>query len=72
MYILPIFKHVDMTDSFLVYFLIPFIERRTPHCPLPLCMVLAAIVGRIPNRLQATSVPFGVTVCIESAVRGLS
>ncbi len=51
MHILPPFKHVDMTDSFLAYFLIPFIERRTPHCFLPLCMVLAAIVGRIANRL---------------------
>ncbi len=43
MCILPPFEHVAMTDSFLDYFITPFVEKGTSHCSLQTCTVLIAI-----------------------------
>ena len=76
MYILPILKHVDMTDSFLVYFLIPFIHKllsntsevfaqtqAKPNCSsLLVCVMLPYVLISLPLEPVTAVVLVVVTV----------
>ncbi len=76
MYIFPIPKHVDTTDSFLIYFLIPFIHQllsntsevfahtqAKPNCSsLLVCVMLPYVLISLPSEPATVIVLVVVTV----------